>query len=102
MIRGEANSMAASLDYAISKQPTWLTEMFGCDQDGISLARRMILRTNPERKRPGPVTLGLNMNYVAVENISIILNGKTPTDEQLLGLSRSLECCEIERLPQAA
>ena len=34
VLEGGAGTLAASLDYAISKQPMWLTEMFGCDQRG--------------------------------------------------------------------
>lgn len=83
--------MAASLDLAISKQPTWLKDMFGCDQDGLTLARRMILRTNPERKRPGPVSLGLNSNYLDAKNIAIIIDDKIASDEQLVSLHLALQ-----------
>jgi hypothetical protein len=85
-LRGLGNSLAASLDYAISKQPMWLTEMFGCDQQGISLARRMILRTNPERKRPGPVTLGINQSYLPPSQITIFVNGARCDVEMLTTL----------------
>jgi hypothetical protein len=91
LLRGGGNSLAASLDYAISKQPLWLTEMFGCDQQGTSLARRLILRTNPERKRPGPVTLGINQLYLNPSSISVYVNGKLTTGEQLASLCRQLE-----------
>ena len=90
-IQGETGSMAASLDLAISKQPTWLKDMFGCDQDGLTLARRMILRTNPERKRPGPVSLGLNSNYLDAKNIAIIIDDKIASDEQLVSLHLALQ-----------
>ena len=96
LLRGDANSLAASLDYAISKQPVWLTDMFGCDQQGISFARRLILRTNPERKRPGPVTLGINQMYIAPEAITVYVNGKLCTDEALMPL-----CTELEGLENA-
>ena len=76
LLRGEAHSLAASLDYAISKQPMWLNEMFGWDQKGISFCRRLILRTNPERMRPGPVTLGINQIYMTADAITIISDGK--------------------------
>jgi hypothetical protein len=90
LLRGFANSLAASLDYAISKQPLWLTEMFGCDQQGISLARRLILRTNPERKRPGPVTLGINQAYIPTSQVSIFVDGKRCTSEMLETLCSQL------------
>jgi hypothetical protein len=94
LLRGDANSLAASLDYAISKQPVWLTDMFGCDQQGISFARRLILRTNPERKRPGPVTLGINQMYVAADSITVYVNGKLCEGESLAPLCRELEGLE--------
>jgi hypothetical protein len=86
LLRGLGNSLAASLDYAISKQPMWLTEMFGCDQQGISLARRLILRTNPERKRPGPVTLGINQSFLPASQITIFVNGALCDEETLMAL----------------
>jgi len=94
LLRGDANSLAASLDYAISKQPVWLTDMFGCDQQGISFARRLILRTNPERKRPGPVTLGINQMYISADSITVYVNGKLCTRESLIPLCNELEGLE--------
>lgn len=71
-IKGERGSLAVSLDYAISKQPLWLAEMFGCDSSGICNIRRIIRRSNPERKRAGPVILAFNTNLLSFENIQII------------------------------
>jgi hypothetical protein len=89
-IKGCGGSLAASLDYAISKQPMWLTEMFGCDQSGISLIRRMVLRTNPERKRPGPTVLSINERFMPSGSISIIVDGVKASREELLVLSAAL------------
>ncbi len=91
-IEGEARSLTASLDYAISKQPVWLTEMFGCDRMGTCLIRRMVLRTNPERKRPGPTTLAINQRYLPVEAISVFADGKRCTREELIVLAVGLSC----------
>ena len=74
-MQGHTGSLAASLDYALSKQPIWLSEMFGCDKHGISFARRMILRTNPERKRPGPVVLAVNHFYLPASAIEVHVDG---------------------------
>jgi hypothetical protein len=71
VLAGARGSSIASLDYAISKQPCWLTDMFGTDSFGISLVRRLILRTNPERKRPGPVFLSLNTRYLDPSMIEV-------------------------------
>jgi len=102
LLRGLGNSLAASLDYAISKQPMWLTEMFGCDQQGISLARRLILRTNPERKRPGPVTLGVNQSYLPVTQITVFVNGKRCDAEMLTALRCQLGDIESVTTLQAS
>ena len=91
-IEGEARSVTASLDYAISKQPVWLTEMFGCDRLGTSLIRRMVLRTNPERKRPGPTTLAINERYMPAEAICVFADGKQCTREELIVLAVGLSC----------
>ncbi len=90
LIQGEGGSLAASLDYAISKQPEWLTDLFGCDREGISYARRLVLRTNPERKRPGPVVLALNSVYLPYSSIEVFVNGKSASYEQLQALKEEL------------
>jgi len=106
VIKGCGGSLAASLDYAISKQPMWLTEMFGCDQSGISLIRRMVLRTNPERKRPGPTVLSINERFMPVASISIFSDGVRCSREELVVLAAALsqeECVPaLEPLAQAA
>jgi hypothetical protein len=103
LLRGDGSSLAASLDYAISKQPAWLTEMFGCDQQGICLARRLILRTNPERKRPGPVTLGINQLYLDAAAISVYANGELCTGAAEANLLSQLEMLEsYQAIDQAA
>lgn len=68
-LSGYAGSVASSLDYALGKQPNWLLDMFGVDQRGTALARRLIRRSNPERRRPGPVTLTLNSHFLSSEKI---------------------------------
>lgn len=89
-IKGGGGSLAASLDYAISKQPMWLTEMFGCDQSGISLIRRMVLRTNPERKRPGPTVLAINERFMPRTAISVVVDGAKASREELVVLAAAL------------
>jgi hypothetical protein len=75
-ILGYQGSLAASLDYAITKQPVWIRDMFGTDAGGNTLAQRLIARTNPNRKRPGPVVLGLNERAVSAADITIIWNDR--------------------------
>lgn len=73
---GDRASPAASLDYALSKQPAWLEEMFGVLADGSCIATRLIIRTNSNRKRPGPVVLALNHRALSPDDISIVWEGK--------------------------
>lgn len=89
-IQGEGGSLAASLDYALSKQPEWLTDLFGCDHHGITYARRIILRTNPERKRPGPVVLALNTVYLPASAIEVRIGGHVATSDELVALRDTL------------
>ena len=106
VIKGCSGSLAASLDYAISKQPMWLTEMFGCDQSGISLIRRMILRTNPERKRPGPTVLSFNERFMPVAAISIFADGVQCSREELVVMAAALSHEDVasvqDQIPKAA
>lgn len=74
-LEGGVGSLAASLDYAISKQPAWLLDLFGVDKEGNSLLRRLVARINPERKRPGPVTIMVREDALKPGNISVELDG---------------------------
>ncbi len=74
-LAGYKASLAASLDYALSKQPQWLTELFGVDSSGVSIIRRLILRSNPERKRPGPVVLAFSRGALESIQFRFTLNG---------------------------
>ena len=73
MLYGGKGSMASSLDYAISKEPAWLLDMFGVLSGGQAIIRKFIKRFNPERKLPGPVRLSLNPKDPI--NISVYLDG---------------------------
>jgi hypothetical protein len=66
-IDGGRGSLACSLDYALSKQPLWLKDMFGISAKGSCLSHLLLRRINPERKRPGPVV-------VFIPNISFIVD----------------------------
>jgi hypothetical protein len=67
--------LAASLDYAITKVPFWIEEMFGALQNGQIAARRLFLITNPNQKRPGPVTISINASALSPSDIRVYLNG---------------------------
>jgi hypothetical protein len=74
-ISGGRASLAASLDYAITKVPLWIGEMFGALQNGQIAARRLFLITNPNQKRPGPVTISINAAALSASDIRVYLNG---------------------------
>ncbi len=76
ILLGEKGSLAASLDYALTKQPIWMQEMFGCDAAGNALGHRLFHRTNSHRKRPGPVAIKVNERALPPENIHIYWNAK--------------------------
>jgi len=75
VLQGGAGSAAASLDYAISKQPDWMLAIFGSDCKGRALARRCFRRSNSERKTGGLVTLALNPHVLAPSAIAVFVEG---------------------------
>jgi hypothetical protein len=79
-LSGFGQSLASTLDYALSKQPLWTVEMCGVDMCGQSFLRRLFLRTNPERKYPGPVIINLNPRILGGEAIQVWWNGQRLTD----------------------
>jgi hypothetical protein len=75
MLSGGSRSLAASLDYAITKQPAWILDMFGVLSNGKTQTRRLFRVTNSHRKRGGPVSISLNMNACPRHCIEITLDG---------------------------
>lgn len=89
---GSRGSLAASLDYALSKGPSWIGEMFGSTPSGGMYARRIFRVTNPNRKRPGPVALSVNKTVIPSCNIEIYLNNNRVTEHaDLLAMLQSIE-----------
>jgi len=80
MLTGHAKSLAASLDYALTKQPAWIVEMFGASATGRCQAKRLFRVTNSHRKRPGPVCLSLNLHACPTHGVEIVLDGRTVTN----------------------
>jgi hypothetical protein len=78
-LSGLKASLAASLDYALSKQPGWVRELCGADSHGDAHMRKLIIRTNPERKRPGPVVLALNERVLPSQDIHLFWDHKVVT-----------------------
>ena len=71
LIYGEADTLASSLDYAISKNTGWLCDMFGSTSLGVCNAARLFSRCNSNRKRPGPVMISVNSNLLRPDQIKI-------------------------------
>jgi len=84
----DATSWALSLDFALSKKPRWLLDMFGVDQAGTPIIKRLFIRMNPEKKRPGPAWVSINPAFLDPSNISIFLDGVEVTEA--LGLGKLL------------
>jgi hypothetical protein len=74
-VAGEGGSLAAALDGALSKEPRWLRECFGVLESGEPVSRRLFTRSNPGRKRLGPVAVALS-SRVPRNKILILLNGE--------------------------
>lgn len=100
---GGKGSLAASLDYALSKGPAWLSEMFGAGIGGSQLARRIFKITNPNRKRPGPVAISVNKNVVSADQVQIYWENKLVTDTtQLYAMLVGIEEQGVEGSDKAA
>jgi hypothetical protein len=70
-LTGASGSLAASIDYALSKEPLWLIDFFGMSETGRSRARQIFSRANPERKRPGPVSILVRSAILPWEYIEV-------------------------------
>jgi hypothetical protein len=90
-ISGRNGSLAASLDYAISKQPNWLRDIFGIDSEGIPLAKRAFIRRNTEGKRDLPTSVAVNPAFLAPQLIRVLWNGRDVADDILLSLVERFE-----------
>jgi hypothetical protein len=84
LLSGEQGSPAATLDYALSKQPAWLFDIFGADRRDRCFARKLFARTNPERKHGGPVYVSLKNSILTPTDILIVSNGIAVTEPATL------------------
>jgi hypothetical protein len=92
MLSGGAKSLAASLDYALTKQPSWIVDMFGVSSSGKAQARRLFRVTNSHRKRGGPVCVSLNLYVCPKDRIEVVLDGKLiDTPETLRTMLETIE-----------
>ena len=73
-LSGGQGSLASSLDGALSKEPVWLLDTFGRFPGGFPVSRRLFMRSNPGRKRAGPVAVSLG-SRVKAGDIAVYLDG---------------------------
>jgi hypothetical protein len=93
-LTGERSSPAASLNYAMSKKPEWIKDMFGEDSDSHPYLLDLIGRSNPDLKRAGPVILCLNTRVLPPERIHVFAG-----DRQIDGAEEIEQmACAIEKL----
>ena len=83
-LSGEANSKAASLDFAISKPTSWIVDLFGREISEKSVAKVVFKRENSERKLPGPVRIFLNSALFSGGTLKIFLDGVELQNAQAL------------------
>ena len=83
-IAGEKNSLASSLDFALSKPPQWLIDIFLKEESNPNQIRKYFRRTNPERKRPGPVLISLNPNRFSANSFKFYLDSEAISEASTL------------------
>lgn len=83
LLEGGKGSMASSLDASLYKQTSWL-DMFGSNIRGDSLSKRVFLRTNPGRRRFGPVLISLNERLLPPNAIKVHVDSRLVTDGRVL------------------
>lgn len=91
LLEGGKGTMAASLDASIYKQNAWL-DLFGANIRGDSLSRRILARSNPGRRRCGPVMISLNEKLLPASAVVIMLDNQRIDDE--VSISRCLGAIE--------
>ncbi len=90
-LSGEKGSLACSLDYALSKQPLWLLDMFGTDSKGKNLLRTFLQISNSSLKYPGPVIIRVNEKRLPPEEITVFLEDqKIDCSNELATLARMI------------
>jgi hypothetical protein len=82
LLEGDRGSLASSLDAAIYKQVAWL-DVFGFTPKGNPVSRRVFLRCNPGRRRPGPVMVDLNTHVIPKNAVFVYMDShplQSPAD----------------------
>ncbi len=98
LLEGGRGSLASSLDYALSKQPELLFNMFGSDDQGNASLKKLLFRSNSGMRRAGSVGISLNEQLLDPQHIKIYVENKLITDSEELGhLTRAIINAEQDK-----
>lgn len=93
---GSRGTLASALDYAVSKRPLWISEMFGTMPSGEAYLRRLLLISNPNLKRPGPAAVSFNERMLQAQRLAVKVDGSEIASlGDLQKLLRMLEASEL-------
>lgn len=81
LLEGERGSLAASLNYALYKQPAWLFDMFGPDCSGNAFLRNLVLRSNLST---GKIAISLNEDQLSPSSIRVYVGTAEIRDAEQL------------------
>jgi len=92
VLEGSRGSVAGSFDFALSKGPVWIVEMFGATATGELFAKRLFRRVNSNQKRPGPVRVTVNSTLLPPGAVEVFV-GALPvtTPKELWALMAAVE-----------
>ncbi len=104
VLQGSVGSLASSLDFALTKLPSWLLEMFGRDNRGCPLARAILHRSNSGLKHTGPVVIGIGGFARKELQVEVRVGTSLLTDSaQIIALASQIESAwrphHIARVP---
>jgi RNA polymerase sigma-70 factor (ECF subfamily) len=92
ILTGERSSAAASLNFAMSKKPDWIKDMFGRDSGYRPYLLDLIKRSNPDLKRKGPVVLCLDARVLPPQRIFVFVGDRqTDAAEEIEQISNAIE-----------
>jgi hypothetical protein len=82
LLEGERGSLAASLNYALYKQPAWLFDMFGMDDLGNARLRSLLFHSN---LGTGKIAISLNEDLLPAGSIRVYVGAVEIRDADELG-----------------
>lgn len=89
ILQGGANSLASSLDYAVSKRPDWTIDMFGQYPSGLPVVKRLVKQLNPGRRMGESVGVTISPHILLPDFISVTVDRRLLNKDQLAVIVRS-------------